>query len=294
MTSDFDANKTNDHDMTSTGTGEDSDERVEQLAAEIDETRGDLTETIQAIGEKLEPSNIAREASETVKATTLGKVEQMSFGAQETWRDMKSGNTGNIVDTIKSNPVPAGMVGLGLAMLFMNRGQQGQGRQFGGYQSFDYGSSLPGNHGYSRQQSSWEPQQWDRRSANGGQNPLEKVGSTVSGAAGSAGETVGQVADQAGQKVSQVADTVGQAAGDIPQQAGYMMQQGTGQVRRFIDENPLGAGVMAVAAGAALGMLLPSTRIERETIGQARDQFVEQAESTVHQALDKVEEQTQA
>lgn len=304
MTSDYTdpaSRATDDYDNSTTSTDE-PEERVEQLSAEIDETRGELTETIQAIGEKLEPGNIAREATETVRATTLGKVEQMTYGAQETWRDVTSGNTGSIVDTIKSNPVPAGMVGLGIAVLFMNRGKQSQGggmrgyQSRGGYQSFDYGTSLPGNQGSSRQ-SSWEPQQWERTSRGG--SPMDRVGSTVSGAAssvseaaGSAGDTVGQVAGQAGEKVGQFADTVGQTAGELPQQAGYYVQQGTGQVRRFIDENPLGAGVIAVAAGAALGMLLPSTQLERQTVGQARDQLVEQAESTVHQALDKVDEQT--
>jgi len=284
---------------TAASSADDPEQRVEQLTAEIDETRDGLTETIAAIGEKLEPANIAREATDTVKATTLGKVEQMTYGAQETWRDVSSGNAGSIVDTIKSNPVPAGMVGLGIAMLLMNRGKQAQSSQFrsspSGYQSFDYGSSLPGSHGYRRQPaSSWEQGEWDRRSGNGGGNPMEKVGSTVSQAAGSAGETVGQVADQASQRVSDIADTVGQAAGEIPQQAGYYVQQGGSQIRRFMDENPLGAGVIAVAAGAALGMLVPSTQFERQTIGQKRDEVVEQAESTVHQALDKVEQQAQA
>jgi hypothetical protein len=287
MTTDFDNSRTNDLDNGTTSIEPDEpDARVEQLAGEIDETRGDLTETIQAIGEKLEPSNLAREASETVKATTRGKVEQMNLGAQETWRDVTTGNTGGIVDTIKSNPIPAGMVAAGIGMLFMNRGKQSQRQQFGRTQSFEYGSGLPGDHGYTRS-SSWEPAQWDRRS---GGSPLDRVGSTVSGAAESAGSTMDHVAGQAGEKVGQVADSVGQAAGEIPQQAGYVIGQGAGQLRRFIDEYPLGAGAVAVAAGAALGVLLPSTRIERETIGQARDQFVDQAESTVHDALDKVEE----
>jgi hypothetical protein len=278
----------------------DADERVEQLTAEIDETRGDLTETIQAIGEKLEPANVAKEATETVKASTLGKVEQMSYGAQETWRDMRTGNAGSIVDTVKSNPVPAGMVGIGLAMLLMNRGKQaqgGQGRAFqdrGGYRSFDYGSSMPGNGGYGRQGSSWDQREWDRNAGSGGSNPLQQAGSTVAGAAGSAGETVGRVADQAGQRVGELAGTVGQTAGEIPQQAGYYVEQGTTQVQRFLNQNPLGAGIIAVAAGAAIGMMLPATRIEQQTIGQARDQFVDQAESTVHQALDKVDQQTQS
>lgn len=274
---------------------DDSEERVERLTEEIDETRDGLTETIQAIGDKLEPGNIARGATDSVVATTRGKVDQMTYGAQETWRDVTS-NPGNIIDTIKSNPVPAGMVGLGLAMLMMNRGKQSQDRRYGmsdagyrGYQSFEYGSSLPGDHGYTRQ-SSWEPQQWDRRS---GGSPIDRAGQTVTGAAGAAGEAVSGVADEAGRRVGELAGTVSQTAGEIPQQAGYYVEQGTSQVRRFIDENPLGAGVIAVAAGAAIGMLLPATQIEQQTIGQARDQLVEQAESTVHQALDKVEEQAQ-
>jgi len=102
---------------------DDPEARVEQLTSEIDDTRGDLTQTIEAIGEKLDPSNIAREATESVKGATLGKVEQMTYGAQETWRDVRTGNTGSIVDTITSNPIPAGMVALGIGMLFMNRGK---------------------------------------------------------------------------------------------------------------------------------------------------------------------------
>src|SRR5215204_7060992 len=105
-----------------TGDGEpardDPEARVDQLTNEIDETRGDLSETLEAIGDKLDPGNIAREASQTVRSATVGKVEQMTYGAQETWRDVRTGNTGSIVDTITSNPIPAGMIALGVGMLF--------------------------------------------------------------------------------------------------------------------------------------------------------------------------------
>ena len=49
---------------------DDPEERVERLTEEIDETRDGLTETIQAIGDKLEPANIARDATDSVVATT--------------------------------------------------------------------------------------------------------------------------------------------------------------------------------------------------------------------------------
>jgi ElaB/YqjD/DUF883 family membrane-anchored ribosome-binding protein len=262
---------------------DDPDARVDQLTSEIGDTRDDLTQTLEAIGDKLDPANIAREASETVKGATIGKVEQMTYGAQETWRDVRTGNSGNIVDTITSNPIPAGMVAVGLGLLFMNRGQS--------HRSGDAGRGFSADaQSFGRGRSSWESSQWDRRSQNGGGSPADKVGEL----AGQAGQKAGEVADQAGQKAGEVFGNVGQAAEQLPQQAGYYVERGGSQARRLIDEYPLGAGMIAVAAGAAIGMLLPTTSIERETIGSMRDDVVEKAESTVHQALDRVEEQVES
>lgn len=276
--------------------GDDPEARVEQLASEIDETREDLTQTIQAIGEKLEPGNLAHEATETVRRATMGKVEQMTYGAQETWHDVRTGNTGSIVDTITSNPVPSAMVALGLGMLLMNRGssarERGQHRPATAAAPF----SAPAERG----RASWEPAEWERTSRGG--SPVDRIGATVSDAAEQAGEAVGRATDDAGRAVSRFAGQAGHAVGGamegvsstataLPHQAGFALEQGTGQVRRFVDENPLGAGVVAMAAGAVLGLVLPATRMERETVGPARDRVVEQAEGTVHQALDRVEEQ---
>lgn len=264
------------------------EQRIEQLTAEIDETRGELTDTVHAIGEKLEPANLAREASETVRQATTGKVEQMAIGAQETWRDVRSGNAGGIVETIKSNPIPAGMVALGLGMLFMNRGATASRSNGSNGHDYAYGYA---SSGAPRARASWEPEEWDKPS------PVDRIGSTVSGAADQAGQTLGHVGSQASDAIGSVSDRVGEAVGhvgqtasEIPDQAGRMVGQGTSQVRRMIDENPLGAGVVALAAGAAIGMLIPTTRVERETMGETRDRLVERAQSTVDQALDQVDE----
>jgi hypothetical protein len=257
--------------------------RLEQLATEIDETRDGLTDTIAAIGDKLDPSNIAREASDSVRQATLGKVEQMTYGAQETWRDVRTGNTGSIVDTISSNPVPTGMVALGLGMLLMNRGARGSA-----YRGYDRDARRYDHDQYGRDRASWQDSRFDRPA--GGGSPLDTVGRTVS----DAGDAVGRAAEDAGRRMTGVMEGVGQGAGDMGRQAGWMVEQRAGQVRRFIDESPLGSGLLALAAGAALGLVLPTTTLEREAIGPARDDLVEKAESAAHQALDKVEEQVDA
>jgi hypothetical protein len=296
MTSDFETDRATNltavtgdmaaEDMAAEGTAGDNDEdaRVEELEAEIIETRSGLTETVEAIGQKLEPSNLAREAGETARAATIGKVEQMSMGMQETWRDVRSGNGEGILATIKSNPIPAAMIGLGLGMLFMNRGATSQ-------------TSSPGNGDWRRGYYGYEPYGGDDSGydASGGQMSGGQgggIGSKIGGAREQAGERVGRVTGSAGETMNRMATTVGQTADQIPQQVGQIVDRQGSQLRRVMDENPLGLGVAAVAAGAAVGMLIPTTQLERETVGQQRDQLVGRAESAINDSLESVKQGT--
>jgi len=52
-------------------------------------------------------------------------------------------------------------------------------------------------------------------------------------------------------------------------------------------ENPLGLAVGAVAAGFIAGMLIPSTRVEDEKIGDAADQVKGQIKDTASEAVDR-------
>ena len=93
---------------------DDGEVEVEVIVAQIEETRGDLSETIDEIGRRLEPGNVAREAGETVRTAATRKVDDMTTGIQDTWTDVRRGDASGIVDTIKSNPIPAAMVALGI------------------------------------------------------------------------------------------------------------------------------------------------------------------------------------
>jgi ElaB/YqjD/DUF883 family membrane-anchored ribosome-binding protein len=52
-------------------------------------------------------------------------------------------------------------------------------------------------------------------------------------------------------------------------------------------ENPLGLGVGAVAAGFLAGMLIPSSRVEDEKLGPLADQVKDQVKDTGQEALDR-------
>jgi hypothetical protein len=59
------------------------------------------------------------------------------------------------------------------------------------------------------------------------------------------------------------------------------------RARGIAQNNPLGLAVGAVAAGFLIGLLLPSTRMEDEKLGQAADTIKDKAAETGHEALER-------
>ena len=57
--------------------------------------------------------------------------------------------------------------------------------------------------------------------------------------------------------------------------------------------NPLAMGAVAVAAGTAVGLMLPSTRFETEYIGETSERLVDRAQEMARGAIDKVQEAAQ-
>ncbi len=58
------------------------------------------------------------------------------------------------------------------------------------------------------------------------------------------------------------------------------------QAKGLAQENPIGLALGAVAVGFVAGLLVPSTRVEDEKLGEASDQVVEKAKQTGQEALE--------
>lgn len=115
-----------DRARASATTDQDADRRPREIRSEIEQTREDIAETVDAIQEKLRPSNVVASAA----SATTEKVKDMAYRATENaeeWWDA-SGGTG-LMDRIRTNPVPAVLAGVGLAWLAMSDSSS-RSRQF--------------------------------------------------------------------------------------------------------------------------------------------------------------------
>ncbi len=276
------------------------DARARQIRADIEHTRGEMSETVNAIQDRLRPSNLAADAAESVKNSVRQAAGEQARAVADTARDLVDSEP---VQYARANPIPTAMVGIGLAGLawlaFGGRDARSSGyrapgqtardwRRLGPYDEADrfYRSgSARASHG--------APGVDARSAAFGdagfgeatypGQGGYEEAAAYRSDfAGGSAGSSwTSEGADQ----LSGMAD----AAADYGRRARRTGQDATRKVQRAWQENPLLLGAASAVLGLMVGMAVPETEIENEYMGEARDHALEEVQQTVRETVGKVQ-----
>jgi hypothetical protein len=80
-------------------------------------------------------------------------------------------------------------------------------------------------------------------------------------------------------------DSVSNTVGDRTPDAAHVKAKAR-RGASVAQENPLGLAIGSVAVGFVAGMLIPSTRVEDEKLGEASDTVIERAKETGQEALE--------
>ena len=231
------------------------DARAREIRAEIERAREDLSETVDAIQEKLRPGNLvasaasgaadkvkdlASTATEKVKdmaSTTTEKVKDMASNAAGTTEDWWEANSDSgVLGRIRSNPLPAVLAGVGLTWLVFSEG----------------GSTRRG-----------------ARGSNGGsQSPSDRA------------------PDYARSHSILQAGAPRRAAAD----ARATFDSGRYRLESMIRDYPLAVGAAALLIGASLGMAVPETERENEWMGEAREGALQRAQDAASEAVGRVKD----
>jgi ElaB/YqjD/DUF883 family membrane-anchored ribosome-binding protein len=316
------------------------DDETQVIRANIEQTRAEMSETIDAIQERLSPSHLKEQAQEQfqdikdqvreqvreqfheakqiVRDATIGRVENMVQQASDTVNDTRN----SIGDTIRQNPIPAALVGIGLGWLFMNRSSNKPVRYSGrgsvrGSQAYDdrggYGyTSRTYDNGvrYDDRRYYDDARYYDQRGAGSpgmiqqGRDMAGNVASNVTGTASSVASNVADtasnvasnVADTASNVASNVADTASnlanraqETASNVVDQAQYQAQRVEDRFQQSLHSNPLAVGAIAIALGTAVGLALPQTERENQLMGEARDNLIDKAQEVASDTMEKVQ-----
>ena len=269
-----------DEDRIASASSDDYDEDTEQLRAEIEDTRAEMSQTINEIQERLSPENVMDQVKEKVREATIGKVERVMNRVGETIGDVaqpvgevlnSAGSTikqtgRSTANVINRNPIPVALIGLGLGMLAMRAYRRGNG--------------------YSYDDRSQTGSRMDRQNLTGGQTQLGSGRRQYDlGHTQYTGSTMSQVKETA----SDLAHRSTEALNNLSTRAKDTASSFGTRCAHVLRENPLAVGAVAIAAGTAVGLILPTTRFETEYIGETGERLVDKAQEVARETIDKVQ-----
>jgi hypothetical protein len=236
------------------------------IRAEIRETRERMGDTIEEIGERLNPNRLKEQVKDGISDATIGRVKTMAQKAA----DRVSETRQTITNTVRENPIPAAMVGIGLGWLIWSGRQQGA---FGSRSRYagrvERGrSDVPAGYAEGTEFS----------------GPYAEP-SAAYGAAEGAFERAAGIGENVKEKAGELADRAQNVAGTVAEQT----RTQTRRVQEQFYENPLAIGTATLALGLAAGLAAPPTRREAQLVGDARDKLVDRVRNVARETGDKVQ-----
>ena len=250
----------------------DLDKSPEDLEREIDAKRASISNLVDSLESRFTPGQLFDQALSYTKGNG-GEFFQ------------------NLGTTLKNNPVPTVLTGVGLAWLAMNQNKPFQPG------STSSGSGLGGKVSQVVDQVS--------QAFSGAGDRLHGAADTARDHGQSLRSKAGDLSERATDSLDATASQLTDKAHDVGQRVQEQASEVKGQFEQLLKEQPLVLAAIGIALGAALGAALPSTRKEDELMGQTRDDLADTlkskgqeayavAKDTVKQATDKAPEPSAA
>lgn len=272
-------------DTNATETSSDPDE----IRANIEETRAEMSEMIDAIQEKLSYENISEQVKEEVSEYVNETYQTVKNTVYET-ATRKAGEIMNyvekgvneladtkVVKTARQNPLALTLIGLGIGMLLISgRRNKTVNYRYKNYSERDYSSK--------------DNQSMMQTAQNKLENAAGTVSDTVSSTASAVSGTISNVAGTVSDTVSNVAGKAYNQVGNLGSYATDVAGTAQDQFEYYMEENPLAVGAVAMALGAAVGLSIPSTRVENRYMGEARENLMQMAGESARNAVGKVQQ----
>jgi ElaB/YqjD/DUF883 family membrane-anchored ribosome-binding protein len=230
-----------------TGEAGDRERSPEEIEREIELTRERMSRDIDALGEKLSPQNLKRQAKEAITGKAHDVVNNVGDQARDTGT--------RIFDFIRDHPLPVAAVGLGAVWLIQQRNRS----EISGDRMARFAYTGPERRGTSVR----------RRIADRAGELRAYVGETTQGI----GERAGEFAGGARERVTDL----GRGA---KQRVGEQTRRARNELDHLMDDNPLVLAAGAAILGLAIGLLVPETERENQLMGPSRDNLVDRAQST--------------
>ena len=167
-------------------------------------------------------------------------------------------------DTVRDNPIPAALVGMGVLWLFMG-GNRTTFAQIGAEARASSGTASPANLA----------------------SKLADTGKQAGESVAEAGASAAKVAaESAAELVSGAAETVSEATDALQRGGSQLIRTVQRDLSDLFERQPLAVGALGLVVGAAVGSAFQASKVEAEVFGETSQAVKKQAEELVSAGLD--------
>lgn len=267
---------------------------VDQIERDIAQERMRMSNSINELQDKFSVENIVRD---------VGDIFRGRDG------DMGGALRRSVADTVGRNPAATALTAVGLAWMFLSAtGSRDERTDRSGRNADAFMRNRADNRSVYR---SDDPNSWsgaqnmadyrdrsdqERRGGIGG--AMRSGAGAVSGSVSDAASGMRERAHDLRERLAHGTEDFSaeaktriiaarQAAYDAQVAAEDAMKRGGRAAADMFDDQPLVMGALAVALGAAVGSLLPHSRVEDDMMGESRDRLFAEAEAIYREERDK-------
>ena len=241
----------------------------EQIQRDIHQTRAEMSETLDAIRNKLSPGEMLDQALDYFSSKRNG-----DGGGINQWAS-------NLGDSVKSNPMAAALIGAGVAWLMLGGSRDETTTTY--RDEIDHRTPPQPSSRYTPVAPSASPSSTTHDDSGGIRQRAGEMAASARERVSEAGERVGGMAASTREHISDTTDRLWRQA----RRQGGRTKETFGYLR---DEQPLVLGAVGFAMGAALGAGLPPTQREDDLMGATRDQVVQSAQEMGEEQLDRAKQ----
>jgi ElaB/YqjD/DUF883 family membrane-anchored ribosome-binding protein len=274
---------------------------AEAIRSGINVTRQRMDDTMDALGERLEPRHLLDEILGFFRRSSHDGESRLAH-MRETLTDSCNTAVHTVTDTVRKNPVPALLVGAGLAwLIYESRRDKRVDRYAGDLSPADYGDQErrydPDMH-FDRPLDYPSTLETETNRSDQGGSKLEHLKEQLSDNASAATSQVKETLSHAGEATREKVGELRERAGEIASRAKERTQQAYTRTRDRVvttaDQHPIETGLVALAAGLIAGLVLPTPNAVNRRVGPAADRLRDRSREVGREILEKGKRVAQA
>lgn len=288
---------------------------TDALRSDIDNTRRRMDNTMDALGERLQPRHLFDEALGFIRGNNGDGDARMSQIREKLTHSCESAMH-SVVKTVKENPMPALLIGAGVGwMIFESMREKPVRRRsadgdYYGYdregerlqydpdthydRPLDYPASLEGAEAEWSDQGGSKLGQMKDKLADKAAGATEQVKEKLSNAGEAVREKAGALKERAGEKLQAVKQRAGEMSARVRDGTREAYTRTRERVVTTADQHPLEVGLVALAAGVLVGLALPTPGPVDRTVGATADRLRDRTKQAATETFEKGKRVAQA